>query len=183
MSYRTTIEDFQIFGNNETYPEWLEFIKSQGITIDEDGNYSGEISDYMGMLITIENIVLRLEKEKQQEIENLRQEEIQAKNSGKETRFFEETLHNPESRYYKRSMFDLSNIYRNIIKDMNQKEDYMYSLYDHLFYATTNFYMFMPYSLYQACKNKLEECKPFSTPNHFYCYKLKTGETIHVEAS
>ena len=46
MSYRTTIEDFQIFGNNETYPEWLEFIKSQGITIDEEGNYSGEIHDY-----------------------------------------------------------------------------------------------------------------------------------------
>ena len=39
MSYRTTVNGMQIFGNNETYPEWDEFIRSQGIAIGEDGDY------------------------------------------------------------------------------------------------------------------------------------------------
>ena len=31
MSYRTRINGNQIFGNNEWHPEWIEFVKSQGI--------------------------------------------------------------------------------------------------------------------------------------------------------
>ena len=34
MSYRTYVEGVQIFGNNEGYNEWIEFIRSQGIKID-----------------------------------------------------------------------------------------------------------------------------------------------------
>lgn len=184
MSYRTTIEDFQIFGNNETYPEWLEFIKSQGITIDEDGNYSGEIHDFMGMLTTIETIVLNLEKERQKEIEQLRQREIEAKNAGKNTEFFTEALHNPTSRYYKHSIFDLSDIYRDTIKDMNEKDfSCLNSLFDRIFDIVNNGYIFMPYQIYNVCKDKLKPYKVFSTPNHYHCYKLKDGETIHVKAS
>lgn len=65
MSYRTNIEDVQIFGNNEYYPEWIDFIQSQGIEVDNEGNYSGEIHDFMGMLTTIETIVLNIEEERQ----------------------------------------------------------------------------------------------------------------------
>lgn len=182
MSYRTTIEDFQIFGNNETYPEWLEFIKSQGITIDKDGNYSGEIHDFMDMLTTIETIVLNLEKERQKEIESLRQREIKAKNAGEDTKFFTEALHNPASRYYKHSIFDLSNIYRDTLRDMNEKETCLNSLFDRIFDIVNEGYIFMPYQAYNACKDKLEPYEEFSTTNHFYCYKLKDGETIHVSA-
>ena len=35
MSYRTYIEDTQIFGNNECYKDWIEFIKSKNIEVDE----------------------------------------------------------------------------------------------------------------------------------------------------
>ena len=182
MSYRTTIEDFQIFGNNEIYPEWLEFIKSQGITIDEEGNYSGEIHDFMGMLTTIETIVLNLEKERQKEIESLRQREIKAKNAREDTKFFTEALHNPESRYYKHSMFDLTNIYRDTLRDMNEKGPYLNSLSDRIFEIVSTGYIFMPYQVYNVCMDKLEPCEEFSTPNHFLCYRLKDGETIHVSA-
>jgi hypothetical protein len=37
MSYRTEVEGFQIFGNNEYYKEWIEFISSEGIEVDEEG--------------------------------------------------------------------------------------------------------------------------------------------------
>ena len=36
MSYRTYINDTQIFGNHECYEEWIDFIKSQGIDANED---------------------------------------------------------------------------------------------------------------------------------------------------
>ena len=62
MSYRTYVNDHQIFGDNEYYPEWLEFIKSSRIEISEDDNYSGEITDFMSALETTEKIVLRLTK-------------------------------------------------------------------------------------------------------------------------
>lgn len=35
MSFRTMINDVQIFGNNQTYSEWLHFIQLNGIEIDQ----------------------------------------------------------------------------------------------------------------------------------------------------
>ena len=43
MSYRTYVNDVQVFGNNEYYPEWIEFIKTQGIDVNENGNYENFI--------------------------------------------------------------------------------------------------------------------------------------------
>lgn len=61
MSYRTWVENTQIFGNNECYQEWLDFIKNSGIDLeDDDGFYEGEITDVMGALTVIENIVENL---------------------------------------------------------------------------------------------------------------------------
>ena len=34
MSYRTYIEDKQIFGNNECYKDWIVFIKYKNIEVD-----------------------------------------------------------------------------------------------------------------------------------------------------
>lgn len=70
MSYKTYVDKTQIFGNNKYYPEWLEFIKSHGIDIDEDYGYDGYISDIMGAIETIEKIVMRLEKEFREQHEN-----------------------------------------------------------------------------------------------------------------
>ena len=63
MSYLTTINGKQIFGNNEHYPEWIEFVKSQGVAVDGDGCYKGEITDVKGLFITIDKITRRLIKE------------------------------------------------------------------------------------------------------------------------
>ena len=48
MSYRIRVNGVQIFGNNESYPEWEEFIRSQGIEIGEEGNYEGGDNRFYG---------------------------------------------------------------------------------------------------------------------------------------
>lgn len=63
MSYRTYINNTQIFGNNEYYKEWIDFIKSEGVEVDLDGNYDGYITNFMGALCTIEKIIIRLEED------------------------------------------------------------------------------------------------------------------------
>lgn len=63
MSYRTIInEKQQLFGNNDSYKKWIVFIKSQGIAVDEDECYEGEITDIMGAITVLEEIVMDLEK-------------------------------------------------------------------------------------------------------------------------
>jgi hypothetical protein len=41
MSYRTKVNGVQVFGNNESYPEWIEFIRSQKIDVDDEKCYKG----------------------------------------------------------------------------------------------------------------------------------------------
>lgn len=62
MSYRTYAEGKQIFGNNEYYSKWINFIQSQGIKVDEDGCYKGYITDVQRAIEVIEEIVLDIEK-------------------------------------------------------------------------------------------------------------------------
>ena len=70
MSYRTRVNNTQIFGNNEYYIEWEHFIKSQGIEIDDDGCYDGEITDVMGMFDAIDKITKRLIRKRHFEVLN-----------------------------------------------------------------------------------------------------------------
>lgn len=56
MAYRTYINDTQVFGDNEYYQEWIKYIESKGITIDEDGGYEGELDDFMEALDVVESI-------------------------------------------------------------------------------------------------------------------------------
>ena len=58
MAYRTHVNDVQVFGNNETHPEWIEFIKSQGIAVDEDDMYDGVITDFMAALSVANSIFI-----------------------------------------------------------------------------------------------------------------------------
>ena len=39
MSYRTNVNGTQIFGNNEWYGEWGEYLISKGIKISDEGLY------------------------------------------------------------------------------------------------------------------------------------------------
>ena len=66
MSYRTEVNGLQIFGKNECYPEWIEFIKSQGIAVGEEGQYDGEITDFMGAMDACERIVLGIEERRRE---------------------------------------------------------------------------------------------------------------------
>lgn len=160
MSYRTYINNTQVFGNNEYYPEWEEFIKSQGIEVNEDGCYDGEITDFMGALMTIEKIVMRLEKEFQE------RKDLRNRLNGK---------HKPIQ-----SLFDFSNIVEEL-EEQDENVKFGKSLFDKLLHYTQNGYAFMPYAFYMACEDKLERADK-RIKGHFHCYKLKDGETINVSA-
>ena len=69
MSYRTKVNGVQIFGNNEYYKEWTDFLKSKGIEIDEDGCYDGEIDDIMGMFEVIDKITKMIIEKRHKEVE------------------------------------------------------------------------------------------------------------------
>lgn len=62
MSYRTYVNETQLFGNNECYDEWLDFIRTQEIEVDEECYYEGDISDVIGAIRTLESIVLNMEQ-------------------------------------------------------------------------------------------------------------------------
>lgn len=176
MSYRTYINNKQIFGNNEYYPEWIDFIKSQGIEINEESGYTGEIKDFMGALETIENIILRLESERRARKEAL-DKEIEEKNLTKEEK---EMLYS--SVYGISSLFDFRHYYDEI-KNEDKNDKYHTSLTDRLSSLRKEAYIFMSCEFIDACKDKIEHMKPFSVDGHFDCYKIKENEHIYVRAS
>lgn len=161
MSYKTYVNDVQLFGNNEYYSEWIEFIKTQGIDVDEDGIYEGYITDFMTALECVESIVLRMEKERQDEIEE---------------------LSNKSSNFHKSSLFDLTNIYQESINALEENDEYEISLFDRLYQFLKDGYIFIPYALFKGCEDMLEKDHVFSTKKHFNCFKLKDGKRIHVKA-
>ena len=175
MSYRTYVNEHQIFGNHERYPEWLEFIQSQGIEIGEDDVYEGEITDFMGALAVIENITLRIEKEKRERNAKF-EKELSEKNLSEEEK---QVARN--AKYGVKSIFDWRNTYEKI-ENEDKGDRFHTSLFDELNSIINNGYAFMPIAFYKACEDKLERCKPFSVNGHFDCYKVKDGETIRVHA-
>ena len=167
MSYRTTINGVQIFGNNEYYPEWISFIKSQGITIGEDGQYDGRIADFMAAMDVCERIVLRLDAERIADLERLRKEHRNSDPQSKEW---------IERRYA--SLFDLTGIRRKISEEPRSAQRPF--LFDELYDLVDSGYLFLPMALYEACKKDL--VPDFAHPERFRAYKLKKGRTIRVHA-
>lgn len=160
MSYRTYIEGVQIFGNNESYEEWINFIKSQGIVVDNEECYQGDIRDFMGALTCIESITLRLNREHEK---------------------FKKEWNGKVGKRDIQSYFDFTSIPVEL-EAQNPTDKYNNSLFDKLYELLDNSYAFLPYTFFKACEDKLEQAHVFSTVGHFYCFKLKEGETIHVEA-
>ena len=156
MSYRTYVNEHQIFGNNEYYPEWIEFIKSQGIEVSDEFTYDGYITNVMGAVEAIEQVILRKAKES---------EEIIIGRNGK------------TFKHYK--LFDFSNEYEKIIKDREDK--YGMELTDHILFIEDMSYMFMSVTFIKACKDLIERAqKPKG--KRLYNYKVKDGKQIHVHA-
>lgn len=164
MSYRTYVNGVQVFGNNEYYAKWLLFIKSQGIKVDEEERYEGEITDFMGAMEAIEAVVMDIDKDLREQMASI-PASVPA-----------------DSRIRKgmRSLFDLSGIYENVTAPPKPGCDYRPRLFDELYDKVSDGYLFMPIVFYDACKDLLQ-LDP-SHPNRFRAYKLKPGKTIHVQA-
>ena len=176
MSYRTYVEDYQIFGNNEGYDEWFDFIKSEGIEVDEDGCYDGYITNIMGAIETLETIIENFEKDRRLRIDEFKKA---YKNVSKED--LEKIKKNtfvPTSIFDHRSTFDNYLLQKEKYKD----DEYRNSLTDLMMDLYNNGYIFMSINFIEACGDKIESDRHFAIPGHFYCYKLKEDEKIHVHA-
>ena len=161
MSYRTTVNGVQIFGNND-YPEvWIDFVKSQGIEVDENQCYEGDITDFMGALVTLEEYVIQLNK---------RREELSEKFNGLIGKNKIENL------------LDFSNRFEKIA-NQDPEDKYGYCLFDELMLIIDETYAFIPYVFFKACEDDLVREHIYTTAKHFHCYKLKDGAKIHVKAS
>jgi hypothetical protein len=164
LSYRTRINNVQIFGNNEYYSEWIEFIKSQSIAVGEDGDYDGEIVDVMNALKVIENIVLRIEKEHREDgISPYDTHRIVSQDGLSYT-----------------SLFDFSYVYDKILQEDIDKTSR--SLTDQLLEIQKNSYMFMPLAFLSACGDCIKKNYSSITDGRLYNYSLVDGKKIHVHA-
>ena len=136
MSYRVSLDDYQIFGNNEEYEEWDDFIRSQGIEIDEEGSYDGEITDVMGIFVTINKIIRRLQKEFHEKVVNQSPKEVEYYKKEGKTRFIHHEI------------TDLSG-------SMFLTEDTPWLEFN--LEIMQNSYCFLPYQVFQAIKPKIEK--------------------------
>lgn len=156
MSYRTNVNGTQIFGNNEWYQEWADFLKSEGIEVDEeDGLYDGYIDNLKGMFDTIDVITKRLIAE--------RHEKVIA----------------GEEDWKGKPLKELTDLSGSMWLD-GETSILMFNIQ-----MIENAYCFLPYQLFKAIENKIERCKhndPGSVVLGHKCYRLKDGETIHVHA-
>lgn len=155
MSYRTRINDVQIFGNNEGYDEWFDFIQAQGIEVDEEGCYDGYITDLQGMFNVIDKITERLIKERHIEVEK--------------------GLRDIMDRPY-HELADLS--HSMYLDDKTPLLWFNMQMIQHA-------YCFLPYQAFMAVEDIIEEAdRPYISDKEWYCctYKLKEGKKIHVHA-
>ena len=157
MSYRTYINGTQIFGNNESYPEWINFIKSKGIEVGEEGQYDGYITDLQGMFNVIDKIT--------QNLINKRHEEVLKGKKDWEGKPYTE-------------LTDLS-------KSMWLSDNVPILVYN--MQMINHAYCFLPYQAYKAVEDIIEiSDKPYISEDgrEWYCctYKLKEGKKIHIEA-
>lgn len=156
MSYRTYVNGTQIFGNNEYYKDWIDFLKSKGIDIDEDGVYEGEIDDVMGMFSVIDKITRKLINERHEEV-------IKGK-----VNFDGKPL---------REMTDLSD-------SMWLQDDTPILMFNKQ--MVEHAYCFLPYQVYMVVQDKIERTDYIQDKNgidwSFCTYKIKDGEKIKVSA-
>jgi len=155
MSYRTRVNGVQIFGNNEGYDEWFDFLKSKGIEIDEDGLYDGYIDDLQGMFNTIDKITQRLIDERHEQV-----------------------IHG-ERTWDNKAYKELTDLSGSMWLD-NKTPLLMFNMR-----MIKEAYCFLPYQVFMAVKDIIEEAdNPYVDDKEWYCcsYKLKEGEKIHVSA-
>lgn len=152
MSYKTYVNDTQIFGNNECYPEWIAYIKSKGIEVGENDSYTDELDNFMEALDVIESIVMKLEAKRRENKKN-------------------------GLSFHSKSIFNLGEIYDAVATDPDEE-----SLLDSEIEYIQNAYMFMPYAFLKACEDIVEYTGLSFEGRHTRIYKLKDGCKIKVTA-
>lgn len=159
MSYRTVVENVQIFGNNEYYSEWIKFVKSNGITVDEDDCYEGDITDVEGLFKTIDKITRNIIAEQHKKV---------VRNEKTFTCKGEQPC---------REMTDFSD-------SMWLSDNTPLLMFNKMIVEQS--YAFFPYVVFQAVKGKIVPCEPYEDDTvEWYCcsFKIKDGEKIHIRAS
>jgi hypothetical protein len=130
----------------------------------------------MQALIVVENITMRLEKERREKRDKLEKEMAEKGLTDEEKNIMRRCV------YGIKSIFDWSNTFDKL-EQQNKEDRFNMSLFDNLTEMLNSGYVFLPYQFFKACEDKLEHDKCFSTNGHFECYKLEEGETITVSAS
>lgn len=177
MSYRTYVNNIQIFGNNEYYAEWFDFLKKQGVEVDPDEfTYKGEITDVMGAVRTIEKIILRLAKPCNEKVISAQIAEQFITKKNMDDTIKKNILESASFKY--NSMFDFSHRYEEIVID--DKDKYGLSLTDNVQLLIDHGYIFMSCAFLNACKDNIE---PAPAGNkRLRNWKIKDGKTITIEA-
>lgn len=173
MSYRVTVNGVQLFGNNEEYAIWDDFIRSQGIAIGEDGNYDGEIKDFHGAMLACEAIAMDLARERKEDAAKILPGMTRALEANPDDEPLRRRIADES-----RSLFDFSGHERYI-------EEKIQSLFDTCYEIATTGYVFLPFALYLACRDLLDDPQPAMDPDGTFrirTYRFKPGMTARVHA-
>ena len=175
MSDRFKVNGVQIFGNNEIHDEMIDFLTAQGVPMDEEGRVEGEIDDFMGLLETVETIVMKIADDRQARIDEVKKE-IEKHPDDTDLK---DRIYTPTSAHYIPSMFDMQHIYYDTKLDEKEPDPILrISLFDRLVDFINTGYAFMPYAVYLACADDLKVSE--RTPGHLHNYELMPGKKIKV---
>ena len=155
MSYRTNVNGYQIFGNNEWYQEWADFIESEGIKIDEDGLYDGYIDNLQGVFDVVDKITRRLINERHEQVVV------------------------GELTFNEKPYKELTDFSDSIWLD-DETPVLMFNIQ-----MIEHAYCFLPYQLFKAVEDIIEKCaygELGAVKLGFRYYRLKEGKRIHVNA-
>lgn len=172
MSYRTYVNGVQLFGNNEYYPEWIDFVKTQGAQVSEDGVYSCAITDFDGAMKAVQSITKRLVEEYRiQQETSLREIDKILAEDPEDKELLE------MRREWEPSVFDLGYIRKKF-------DPSCVNLFDALYDVLTSHILFLPWQLYDACRDKLVRIPPEKIKSTYRIrrYKIKPSETILCSA-
>ena len=157
MSDRMCINGNQLFGNNESPKPWNDFIRSQGLEIDESGHYEGYITDVMGALSAIEQVIF----EKEDYLNSLPAD-------GKHT----------TSCFDHRKQFAQLKARQRWAEKIGDKHDT--NLTDVLFEIFNNGYMMLPLYFLYTIREDIKRDRAYADGNHLNCFKIIEGRRIHV---
>jgi hypothetical protein len=174
MSYRMYVEDFQLFGNNEQYKIWDDFIRSEGIKISEDGYYDGYITNIPGAIHALEEIIIQIATDRINRLDKYTKElddelkDLDSEEAEKERKHF--------LKYGPKDIFDYRDIYQKY-----KEQDESYGLIAELDNLYNEGYLFFGSNFIKACGKKIHWT---IDKEHDYSmtWEIRDGEKIHVYA-